>query len=76
MALAAGLGVVDRPQAVGELLDFVELGLIGGVASSTIPLLLLSKPVGASGSDGAARKSPSKIAGIPMRIFMGTSVSW
>src|SRR5260370_617536 len=31
MALAAGLRVVERAQAVGDLFDFVELDLVGGV---------------------------------------------
>src|SRR6266851_9756516 len=31
MALAAGLRVVKRAEAVGDLLDFIELDLIGGM---------------------------------------------
>ena len=46
MALAAGLRVVERDKAVGNLLDFIELGLIGRVSDvvhQTIALIVKAR---------------------------------
>jgi hypothetical protein len=63
VALAAGLRVVKRTKSVVC------------VASSTKPLLLLSKPVGASETGGAKERRPKdKKTERPASSFMGTSL--
>jgi hypothetical protein len=46
VAFAAGLGVVERPDAIGEFLDFVKfrlVGLMGGIVHYAVGLVVKAR---------------------------------
>jgi hypothetical protein len=75
MALATGLRVVERAEAIGESLGFVELGLVGGVGGGVDEAVALVVEAGGASESCVARESRARDTNTERasKVFMGTS---